>query len=370
MPHRLTRNVIIAPLDWGLGHATRCIPIINALKKRGIQVLVAAGGPQKFLLQTEFPTLEFLEIPGYGIRLEGKGKGLVWSLIFRIPRILRSVRKEQAWLKTLCRSRPIDAVISDSRYGFYHSHIHSIFITHQLYIRSGLGDWANRILLKLNHHFINRFSECWVPDFQNADALAGILSHPPRLPEIPVKYCGILSRFKREKTEVITNPLLILISGPEPQRKLFENKILRLVEQYKGHAVLVRGLPGTEEKINLSNQQVYIYNHLASGPLNDLMNRSEFVICSSGYSTLMDLARLKKKAILIPTAGQPEQEYLGAYLHKKKWAFTVSLEDFDLERCIEIFHEETFGFPEFPDDLFLKEKVAEFLDNPLICSPG
>ncbi|MFI5124651.1 MAG: glycosyltransferase [Chitinophagales bacterium] len=366
MPSRLPGNVLIAPLDWGLGHATRCIPIIKALQKRGIQVMVAAGGPQKILLQNEFPGLEFLEIPGYGIRLDGKGKSLVWRLILRIPSFLRSIRKEKAWLEALSRQRRIDAVISDNRYGFYHNQTHSIFITHQLYIVSGLGDWVNRVLLKLNHHFINRFSECWVPDFQGPDSLAGILSHPPRLPRIPVTYCGILSRCKREENMVISNPLLILISGPEPQRTLFENEMFRVMEQYKSRAIVVRGLPGNEKKISLSNRQIDVYNHLASGPLNDLLNISEFVICRSGYSTLMDLARLKKKAILIPTAGQPEQEYLGAYLHEKKWALTVSLKDFDPERCMKIFRENAFGFPEFPDASFQEKLFGEFLDDPLI----
>ncbi len=363
MPPHFPSTVLIAPLDWGLGHATRCIPIIKILKDRGIHLLIAVRGPQKILLQNEFPELEFLDIPGYEIRLSGRGKKLVWGLIFRVPSILNRIRKENAWLKILCSQRKIDLIISDNRYGFYHRSIPGIFITHQLFIQSGFGRRANRILMNLNHHFIRRFSECWIPDFQNADSLAGILSHPPCLPGIPVRYAGILSRFRKEES-IISNPLLIMISGPEPNRTAFENNIFRELENYQGRAVVLRGLPGNEDTFSLSNRQVSLFNHLESGPLNDLLNTSAFVICRSGYSTLMDLARLQKKAILIPTPGQPEQEYLGAWLQDKKWAITVSEKDFDLEKCMQIFHGESFGFPAFPETS-LEKFMDNFFDSPL-----
>ncbi len=363
MPLYFPINVLIAPLDWGLGHATRCIPIIKALGDQGVTVLVAAGGPQKTLLQAEFPGLEFLEIPGYKVRYSGKKGGLVWGLIFQIPGILRNIRRENAWLKERCRQRKIDAIISDNRYGVYHKHKYSVFITHQLFIQSGFGNLANRILLKWNDRFIQRFSECWVPDFPNPFSIAGILSHPPRLPSIPVKYIGILSRFSRKEKKEFSNPLLILISGPEPQRTEFENKIFSELTRFPGRAVVVRGLPGMEEEKVISNTNIEIHNHLASAPFNAMLNISETVICRSGYSTMMDLARLRKKAILIPTPGQPEQEYLGRYLHEKKWAFTVSQKDFNLEQSMNVFHESEFGFPELPDAFLPEKLIREFINQ-------
>lgn len=362
MPPNFPLQVLISPLDWGLGHATRCIPIIKTLKARGVTVIIATGGAQMALLQAEFPELEFVRIPGYGVRYSSKSGGLVPGLLFRIPGLLRSIRRENAWLEKFCSNRRIDAVISDNRYGFYHRKIFSVFITHQLFIQSGLGNLVNRLLLRWNYFFIQRFSECWVPDFENWYSLAGILSHPPRFPAIPVKYAGILSRFQPGGKE-IRNPLLILISGPEPQRTEFENKILSELSLYKGSAVLMRGLPGREEKKMISNERIEIYNHLASGPLNDLMNISEAVICRSGYSTLMDLARLHKKAVLIPTPGQPEQEWLGAYLHEKKWALQIQQKVFNLDSCLKIISETGFGFPEFPDELFPENLIDGFLNQ-------
>jgi UDP:flavonoid glycosyltransferase YjiC (YdhE family) len=362
LPH-FPVNVLIAPLDWGLGHATRCIPIIKALEDRGITVIVAAGGPQKILLQREFPGIEFLEIPGYGIRYTGGKGSLVWGLVFWIPGLLKSIRKENTWLEELCRQREINAIISDNRYGFYHKEKYCVFITHQLFIQSGLGNLANRILQRLNYRFIRRFSECWVPDFRGPVSLAGLLSHPSYLPGIPVKYTGPLSRFGREEKKDFSNPLLILISGPEPQRTLFENKMISELALYKGRAVVVRGLPGVKEEIKMPNTQVEIHNHLASGPLCALLRISETVICRSGYSTVMDLATLKKKAILIPTPGQPEQEYLGKYLHEKKWAVTIAQRDFNLERSLNTFKEKEYGFPRLPDALFPEGVIREFLNQ-------
>jgi len=362
MPPVSTIQVLISPLDWGLGHATRCVPIIKRLNAHGLTVILAGSGPQMTLLRDEFPGLEMVEIPGYGIRYSSKKGGLVRGLIFRVPRILRQIRRENVWLKNFCRNRKIDAIISDNRYGFYHKKIFSVFITHQLFIQTGMRSGVNRILMRLNYFFIQRFSECWVPDFRDTASLAGLLSHPPRLPGIPVKYVGILSRFHPDGKEV-SNPLLILISGPEPQRTELENKIFEGLSIYKGRAVVVRGLPDMKEKKTISNAEIIIYNHLASGALNEWMNCSAIVISRSGYSTIMDLARLRRKALLIPTPGQPEQEYLAKELERKKWALQVSQEAFMLEESVKTLQESTVGFPAFPDEEFPDPVVMEFLER-------
>lgn len=355
-------QILIAPLDWGLGHATRCIPIINALMSQGVVVIIAASDPQMALLREEFPENEFLDIPGYGIRYKGKNRNLVPGLFFRIPGILKSIRREHAWLRELCRKRQIDAIISDNRYGLYHHEIHSVFITHQLFIQSGIGNLTNSILQKLHNRFIKRFSECWVPDFQPPFSLAGILSNPPGLPRIPVKYTGILSRFIQQQINDHTNPLLIIISGPEPERTAFEEMLFLELASYHGAGVVVLGLPGTrEEKKPINN--VKIYNHLNSERLNTLLNISEVVISKCGYSTVMDLARLRKKAILIPTPGQPEQEYLGNYLNEKKWALTVSQKDFNLEDCMKAVQEHGYRFPELPQESLPEKSVRDLLNQ-------
>ena len=362
MPPVSTIQVLISPLDWGLGHATRCIPIIKRLSTHGLTVILAGSGPQLTLLRNEFPALEMVEIPGYGIRYSSEKGGLVRGLIFQIPRILRQIRRENAWLKNYCRNRKIDAIISDNRYGFYHKEIFSVFITHQLFIQTGMGNRVNRILMRLNYFFIQRFSECWVPDFQDTSSLAGLLSHPPHLPGIAVKYIGILSRFHPDRKEV-SNPLLILISGPEPQRTELENKIFEGLSIYKGRAVVVRGLPGMKEKKTISNAGIVIYNHLPSEALNEWMNCSAIVISRSGYSSIMDLARLRRKALLIPTPGQPEQEYLAKELEEKKWALQVSQESFRLEESVKTLQESAVGFPAFSDEKSADPVLIAFLSR-------
>jgi hypothetical protein len=307
--------------------------------------------------------LEFLELPGYGIRYALKGN-LVRNLIFRVPDILRSIRREHAWLGALCRQRRIDAVISDNRYGLYQEGRPCIFITHQLFIRSGLGRMADGLLLRLNRHFIRRFSVCWVPDLKNPFSVAGILSNPPRLPRIPVEYIGILSRFQSLPETGALNPLLVLISGPEPQRSLFEEKLLQELAEHGSRAIVVRGLPGSREPVPFCGEHIKIFNHLDSGSLNKLLCNSDAVICRSGYSTVMDLLRLHKKAILIPTPGQPEQEYLAEYLHAKKWAYRVRQEEFNLKKSMSLFREKEFGFPDIPGKLF-PEEVVEALAGRL-----
>ena len=187
MPKNDPVSVLVAPLDWGLGHATRCIPIIKELVKQGAGVIIAAVGNQKKLLEAEFPQLEFLEIPGYEIRYK-RGFFLKWSLLFRIPGILRQIRLENRWLEKTLQNRKVDVVISDNRYGLFHKGHFCVFITHQLYIQSGskppgaLGKWIDGRLLKWNYKLISKFSCCWVPDQERGLSLAGILSHPAGMP--------------------------------------------------------------------------------------------------------------------------------------------------------------------------------------------
>ena len=358
-------TVLLAPLDWGLGHATRCIPIINELIAQGARVLVAASGTQKTLLELEFPGLEFFNIPGYETRYK-KGFLLKWALVLRIPYILRQIRREHAWLEHRMAEHHIDLVISDNRYGLYHKKTLCVFITHQLFIQSGTGflnntkglpgtnpkksKWADRKILKWNYRFISKFSECWIPDQDGIFSLAGILSHPPVLPPVPMKFIGILSRFKPEELPLEKNSLLILLSGPEPQRTQLEDIICRQLEGTVLKTVVVRGLPGTDSAPPAVNG-VRIFNHLPADKLNEVIQSSEFIIARSGYSTIMDLVKMKKNAILIPTPGQTEQEYLGHYLEEKGWMFTVSQKGFNLGKALQDFQQQNLKIPEVQGEL-------------------
>ena len=322
-------RILVVPLDWGLGHATRCIPIIKELLANGCEVWLAGEEMQEALLRVEFPDLPFLPLFGYRIRYSRMSQGFLLRMIFQVPKIISTIRKEHNWLKKIVRIHKIDAVISDNRFGLYHSRIPSIFITHQLGIKSSLGKWNERILQRWNYKYINHFLECWIPDFPGEDNLAGELSHPLIKPALPVKYVGALSRFEKKESKEIKDHLLFILSGPEPQRTILENKIINQVSHYPGTATIVRGLP-TSVSIIPSTNMIKFYNHLPAKELNDEIQKAEWIVSRCGYSTVMDLVKLEKKMIMIPTPGQTEQEYLAKHLQQKQIAFTVEQKEFSL----------------------------------------
>ncbi|HKC37822.1 MAG TPA: glycosyltransferase [Chitinophagaceae bacterium] len=329
------KKLLMAPLDWGLGHTTRCMPVIRDLINNNCEVWLAGEGAQENLLREEFPSLAFLPLAGY--RIKYAKNGFTGNLLLQIPSILRSIKDENKWLNEQVNKYGFDAVISDNRYGLYHEKIFSVFITHQLYIKSPLGKWSEKILQQWNYKFINRFNECWVPDEEGEKNLAGELSHPARLPDIRLKYIGTLSRFSSFSPlgdGGIKDHLLIILSGPEPQRTILEDRVVDQIVNYAGTATVIRGLPG-EKNIIPSTNTIHFYNHLSSEELNNEAIKAEFIISRSGYSTVMDIAALQKKSILIPTPGQTEQEYLAEYLMKKQFAFCVEQNDFSLMKNIE-----------------------------------
>jgi len=353
-------RVLVAPLDWGLGHATRCIPIIRELIDQNCDVWLAGEGDQKELLLAEFPELPFLELQGYRIKYSKTKAGLLWKILRQIPRINRSIRNEHEWLKKMVAENNIDAVISDNRYGLYHNKIPSIFITHQLRIKSNAGNWSENILQRKNYKHIGHFNECWIPDLPGNDNLAQDLSHPKKLPATPVKYIGPLSRFTDKNAEEKKDHLLIIISGPEPQRRIFENQVINEIGTYGGTAVIVRGLPSSSSIIPSGNS-IRVFNHLPAAELNAAMNQAEFVIARSGYSTVMDLVSLKKKSILVPTPGQTEQEYLARSLQEKNIACSFSQSVFSLKTALPFAREFRYHFPEYDTSSLLRSAITDWL---------
>lgn len=347
-------SVLVAPLDWGLGHATRCIPVIRELIQQGAEVIIAAGPSGKAVLKSEFPALEIVDIPGGPIRYK-RGFWLKWGIFFRIPALLKQIKKENEWLNELFKNRTIDAVISDNRYGLFHKTCFCVFITHQLQIQSGwggkgrVGRKIDRQVLKWNYRFISKFSECWIPDLEGDFSAGGLLSHPTLQPPIPIRYVGILSRFLHSDNLPEKNSLLILISGPEPQRTDFENIIVSQLEHIKMKVIVVRGLPDSIQSLPFKKEGIELFNHLPSNELNELINKSEFIIARSGYSTIMDLLTVHKRAILVPTPGQTEQEYLGAYMNKRKWMYSVPQSGFNLQSAIAGYQKAELIKPDFPN---------------------
>ena len=321
-------RILIAPLDWGLGHATRCIPVISTLIKQNCTVFVAAEGQIKTLLQKEFPDLQFIELRGYRVKYSRYKIWMSVKLLVQLPKIIFRIYTENRWLKKAVKDYAIDAVISDNRMGLYHKQIPTVYITHQLTIKTG-NRFTESVAQKIHYNYINKFRYCWVPDVDGTLNLAGELSHPLTFPKVPVTYLGYLSRF--EKTTLQNKyDLCIILSGPEPQRTVFEKIILRDIEKMQGKICLVRGLPQQTQTPLLSNPSIEIKNHLPSDELNKIIQQSKIIISRCGYSTVMDLVKIQKKAILVPTPGQTEQEYLGNYLLCKKIFCCVDQKSFSL----------------------------------------
>ena len=355
-------RILVAPLDWGLGHATRCIPLVYEMLRQNADVWLAGEGAQESLLRQEFPSLPFLKLRGYRVKYGKTAAGLVRAIFLQLPKLQRAIKTENEWLRSVVEQYQFDAVISDNRFGLYHSAIPSVFITHQLAIKTPFGSRIARLIQKRNYSFINRFSECWIPDMEGPNGLAGELSHPGQFPKVPIYYLGPLSRLKKKDTTPVKERLFISLSGPEPQRTLLENKIVDAIGHYHGTATIVRGLPG-EASLIPSTNDIRFFNHLPTDDYNKEMENAEFVISRSGYSTVMDIAKLGKKAILVPTPGQNEQEYLAEYLMAKKIALSVMQDNFQLEKALQQAATFDYNIAEVGQETSLSLVISSFLDK-------
>ncbi len=318
MATRKTNKVLIAPLDWGIGHAARCVPIIKEQLKLGNEVILASNGRSAAFLRSYFPSLLLrTDIPDYNITYPSSGN-MVWHFAKDAQRILSVIKAEGKWLDNFIDEENITHVISDNRYGLSSKRIHSAFITHQLNIRgAGIAQPLLRFWLK---KYISRFDECLVPDYEGEESLSGSLSHGYSYLN-NVRYIGPQSRFST--TSFGNNfrfDYLAIISGPEPQRSLLHRYLLQALKELKKPAAMLCGLPdGMNEK---QDENVLLISHANDERFVQLVNDSKHIICRSGYSTLMDLHALNRKALLIPTPGQTEQEYL-AQRFKDRFGFGV-----------------------------------------------
>jgi uncharacterized protein (TIGR00661 family) len=323
----MTKKILISPLDWGLGHATRCIPIIETLLKKNIEVIIAADGKPLELLKNEFPQLAFEVLPGYNVTYQNRGS-LFFKVLSKVPTILKMIHKEHQLLEKLIKKHKIDGVISDNRFGLWTNKVPCVFITHQIRILSPI---LEDLVFFLNLQFINRFDFCWIPDTSSQRNLSGKLSHIESLPE-HAKFIGPLSRFKGLCNQDKKYDVMVIVSGPEPQRSIFEEKLISKLLNLNIKALIVLGKP--EEKINYKLKNLNIISHLNSIEMEEAVAASEVIVCRGGYSTIMDLAVYGKKAVFVPTPGQTEQEYLAKRYASKGWCVYQKQSEMDLETAI------------------------------------
>lgn len=358
-------NVLICPLDWGIGHATRCIPIIKELIHQNANVIIGADKQPLKLLKQEFPQLQFERFPGYRFAYPGDHK-MALKMALQAPAILAGIKSENRFLKSLIKKLNIDAVISDNRFGLYDDNVYCVFITHQLTIKAPANlKFLEPILYKLNKYYISKYNECWVPDWEKNFTLSGELSH--KKPKVSNAYfIGPLSRFGKQK--ISTNPqtytydFTVIISGPEPQRTIFEESVMEQVKTMKGRGVVVLGKPGLDGKEKKINDFVTVFSHLGSKKLEEVIINSKTIICRPGYSSIMDLVALGKQAVFIPTPGQTEQEYLAEYYFQHGMFLRMFQQNFDIKAALE----QMDNFPGLKKDFdprILKERIGKLLKS-------
>lgn len=323
------KSVLISPLNWGLGHATRCIPLIKAFEEKGWEVIIGAEKQGHALLRAEFPNRKIIQFPGIKVTYS-KNLPFLVKLLLQTPRILIQMYQEHLRLQKIIETYDIDLVISDNRYGLFSKKIPAIFMTHQLHIKPPIFlKVFSGILFKFSLSFIRRFDRLWIPDFETSPTLAGELSHPPL--KGYTDYMGPLSRFRFAEASPEFDFCLVL-SGPEPQRTLFEKKaLLTIPDHVKG--IIVRGLPESSSTPE-STENIRIFTHLPSDEFQNYLLKSRIIICRSGYSSVMDLVTLKKPAVFVPTPGQTEQEYIARHLAGKSFAW-MTQKEFSLKKALD-----------------------------------
>jgi hypothetical protein len=332
-------HILVAPLDWGIGHATRCVPIIRMLQSKGAVVTIAAAGRPLDFLKGIFPDVRFAEAPGFRVTYPSTGS-MALKMAWSAPRLLAGILHEHRWLERYISEHGVDAVISDNRFGFWSRYVPSIYLTHQVLIRMPKGMAFLEVLSYRAHGlFIKKYSECWIPDFEGEKNLSGDLSHRYARPANAF-FIGPLSRFinvagETNKETMVPGPdLLVMLSGPEPQRSILEKIILAEVERNPGlTTVILRGIPG-EENDGEPKAGLMVHSHLSDREIAELIRTSRHIVCRPGYSTIMDLASMGRTAILVPTPGQTEQEYLAGYLSCEYGFCTITQKNFSLEEAL------------------------------------
>lgn len=336
------KKILIAPLDWGLGHATRCIPIIRWFCDARAKVIIGGNGASLLLLRNEFPELQVIPLPDYQIRYSRTHKGLPLVLLSQIPKILQVISQEHKRLKQIVEEENLDLIISDNRYGLYHHRVRCIFLTHQLQIQVPQSLWLQQIVNACNHRLLQRFHRIWVPDFNN-HGISGRLSDASLLDH--VDFIGILSRMEYRPQAETRYECLVVLSGPEPQRTLLEEIVLASLQKSKTRTLIVRGKPGNTNR-RMVSPWVEIVDYLGATELQVAISQSRILVSRSGYSSVMDWVKIRRHAVLIPTPGQTEQEYLGKYLTQKKWFLSVTQDEFELTDTLEQYKKAMFSsFP-------------------------
>jgi UDP-N-acetylglucosamine transferase subunit ALG13 len=349
------KRVLVAPLDWGLGHATRCIPVIRELIAQKCDVVIAGSGASLELLRAEFPSLQNVTLPGYNPVYPTNGS-MVWKMASQLFKFIHVIKQEHVAIEDIVKTYKIDYIISDNRYGCWSTQVPAVFITHQsnILMPKRFG-WLQGVVRNANENQMKKFSSCWIPDDPNLLLSGDLTSFGTLSEKIDTKFIGLLTRFQRSASTQIMYDVAAIFSGPEPQRTILENIVLPQLQASCLRYFVVRGAPGAGEQ-----ESVHVRNYMTSADLQHLIQSSNVIIARSGYSTLMDMSCLAKKVIFVPTPGQTEQQYLAKKLMAKRIAYAVDQNNFDLDKALSEVQSFT-GFPGIPSNQKLLKSAVEDL---------
>jgi len=328
-------KIIYGVCSWGLGHATRSLPVIRKLIEENNELTIISNDRALELLKKELGNeIVYFDIPDYPMLLSENSRQFMAKSFVYWPMFIKRMETGLQKLKKILENRKCDKIISDGRYDIYSRKIPSFFISHQIRIMNPLRiKMFERGSEIFNLFFFKRFAGVLVPDYKEDD-LSGDLSHNlHRIDENKLHYVGILSDFKKKKTDKNID-YLISLSGPEPQRTLFENIIFSQIDNLSGKIVVTLGKIEKTDRFNKKNIQAYSF--LTKDERIDFLNRAKLIVSRSGYSTIMDLAVIGTKALMVPTPGQVEQEYLGQYHNKKATFYSINQNSIDLEKDVEL----------------------------------
>lgn len=332
----------------------------------GHRVLIGANGRSRDLLQLEFPDLTYVPLPDYDVRYPASGAMSLMMLV-QLPRLIRTVFAEKAALNHLIQEHKIDAVISDNRFGLGSRKIVSVYMTHQIAIQAPERlKWVEPLLYFLHKLVMRSYHQIWIPDYKEEPYLSGDLSHSKELPNNAI-FIGPLSRFSlsSESATKVDNfglpdkiDILVLLSGPEPQRSIFEKIIFEQLKGRDEQILILRGTPDDDAGYRLS-ESVNVVNHLPAQLLESVFKKATVIIARAGYSTIMDLATTGKKAILIPTPGQTEQEYLAESLMQKRLFYSETQDNFSIERSLGEVNNYAGVFPDLNNEDKLRDVIED-----------
>jgi len=324
------KNILICPLEWGFGHAGRMIALAERLQRPDRNIIFGAGEKHLAFIRNELPGTDCIRFPGFS-PVYSRYLPQYIIIFLQIPLLLYHSVREHIMLKGMIARHSLDMVISDNRFGLWNRKITSVYVTHQLRILfPSCLSFLEFTGVKLHGKIISRFRWCLVPDLPGEVNLTGRMSHGMKLPA-NVRFTGILSRFEvpgpagcisgREKGDIC-----VILSGPEPQRGILEKKITGILAAGKRQAVILGGRPQERVQKELMGH-ITCYSHAGRREMQEIISGSKLIIARAGYTTIMELVSLNCTALLIPTPGQTEQEYLASRLSEKGWFSRISQKD-------------------------------------------